>query len=134
MADNTELDDFYRYVRSEGKLLTDAHARRWTDGVLRTLGTSLDRGTKKKLADALPDELSSPLTRVFWLLHFRNPDLSAEQFRRMAARRSGNTDADFAYFPTRAVFAGLKQMIDRDLEQDVAEHLAPQIRDLWQNA
>lgn len=134
MTDTTNLEDFYRHVQQEGKLMTEAHAKRWADGVLRTLGINLDRGTKKKLAAALPEELATSLTRVFWLLHFRDPDLTSQQFQRMAARRSGNTDADFAYYPTRAVFAGVKRMIRDDLQKDVAETLAPEIRELWQQA
>lgn len=135
MTDNTQqLDDFYRHVQKEGKLITEAHARRWADGVLRTLGINLDRGTKKKLANALPEELASSLTRVFWLLHFRNPNLTSAQFQQMAARRSGNTDADFAYFPTVAVFGGIKRMIGEELRHEVADHLAPEIRNLWQKA
>ena len=134
MTNISQLDDFYQYVQKEGKLLTEAHAKRWTDGVLRTLGINLDRGTKKKLAGALPDELASSLTRVFWLLHFRNPNLTGEQFQRMAARRSGNTDADFAYYPALAVFGAVKRMIGAEVQQEVADHLAPEIRDLWQRA
>lgn len=134
MADNNQLDDFYKFVQECGKLRTVAHAQRWTDGVLRTLGLNLDRGTKKKLSDALPEELASSLTRVFWLLHFRDPSLTREQFQRMVARRSGNTDADFAYFPTRAVFGGLKRIVDEDLQREVAENLAPDIAALWQEA
>lgn len=134
MADNSQLDDFYKYVQECGKLRTITHAQRWADGVLRTLGLNLDRGAKKKLSNALPEELASSLTRVFWLLHFRNQNLTRDQFQRMVARRSGNTDADFAYFPTRAVFGGLKKFIDEELQREVAENLAPDIATLWQEA
>lgn len=134
MTKNGALNDFYRYVQEEGKLLSPEHARRWSDGVLRTLGTALDRRTKKRLAKALPEELADSLTGVFWLLHFRDPNLSSYAFRRMAARRSGNTDADFARIPTLAVFGGVKRMIDDDLKRDVAETLAPEVQELWQQA
>lgn len=134
MTTNDRLSDFFRYVQEEGKLLSPEHARRWSDGVLRTLGTALDRGTKRRLAKALPEELADSLTGVFWLLHFRDPNLSSQEFQRMAARRSGNTDADFARIPTLAVFGGLKQMISADLERAVADTLAPEIRELWQQA
>jgi uncharacterized protein (DUF2267 family) len=134
MTDTTNLEDFYRHVQQEGKLITEGNAKRWADGVLRTLGVNLDRGTKKKLAAALPEDLATSLTRVFWLLHFRDPDLTAQEFQQMVARRSGNTDADFAYYPTRAVFAGIKRMISDDLNKGVAETLAPEIRELWQQA
>jgi len=134
MADSNQLDKFYQVVQQQGKLLTLGHAHRWTDGVLRTLGMSLDRGTKKRLAAALPDELSSSLTRVFWLVHFRDAQLGKEQFQRMAARRSGNTDADFAVYPTLAVFGAVKKLIDENLQREVADNLAPEISDLWQKA
>ncbi len=134
MTESKQLDDFYNYVQECGKLRTEEHAIRWTDGVLRTLGVNLDRGTKKKLSEALPEELASSLTRVFWLLHFRNPQLTREEFQGMVARRSGNTDADFAYFPTRAVFGGLKRLVDEDLQREVADNLAPDIAALWQEA
>lgn len=134
MIESKQLDDFYNYVQECGKLRTEEHAIRWTDGVLRTLGVNLDRGTKKKLSEALPEELASSLTRVFWLLHFRNPQLTREEFQGMVARRSGNTDADFAHFPTRAVFGGLKRLVDEDLQREVADNLAPDIAALWQEA
>ena len=134
MTENDTLNRFYRYVQDEGKLLAPEHAQRWSNGVLRTLGTSLDRRTKKRLAKALPDELADSLTGVFWLVHFRDPNLSSQEFRRMVARRSGNTDADFARIPTLAVFGGLKQIIDDELERDVAETLAPEVSELWQQA
>ena len=132
MEENKQLMSFYQYVQENGKLRTVAHAQRWADGVLRTLGICLDRGTKKKLAAALPDELASSLTRVFWLLHFRDPHLGKEQFQRMAARRSGNTDAAFAYYPTLAVFGGIKRIVNDEVQREVAENLAPEISELWQ--
>jgi len=134
MTKDDTLNDFYRYVQKEGKLLSPEHARRWSDGVLRTLGTALDRSTKKRLAKAIPGELADSLTGVFWLVHFRDPNLSSQAFQRMAARRSGNTDADFARIPTLAVFGGMKQIIDDELKRDVAETLAPEVRELWQQA
>ncbi len=134
MADNNKLDDFYLYVKQNGKLITDAQVRRWADGVLRTLGVSLGRGVKNKLASALPEELAKSLTRVFWLLHFRNANLTRGEFQQAAARRSGNSDADFAYFPVMAVFGALKQLAGDDLQQEVAENLAPDISELWQRA
>lgn len=131
---NGNLNDYYEYVQERGKLRTVDHAKRWSDGILKTLGINLDRGTKKKLAQALPEELADSLTGVFWLLHFRNEKLSSYEFRRTAARRSGNTDADFARYPILAVFGGVKQMIPADLEREVANDLAPEVRELWQRA
>jgi uncharacterized protein (DUF2267 family) len=134
MKENGNLEAFYEHVQERGKLRTLAHARRWTDGILKTLGTHLDRRTKKALAKALPDELASSLTRVFWLLHFRNTNLTRQEFQKMAARRSGNTDPAFAYYPILGVFGGLKEMIDDDLERKVEEDLAPEVRELWQQS
>ncbi|MDX1662812.1 MAG: DUF2267 domain-containing protein [Candidatus Promineifilaceae bacterium] len=134
MAEINTLDQFYEYVQKQGKLPTQAHAERWTVGTLKTLGINLDRKTKKQLAQALPDPLSEALTGVFWLLHFRDPDLSSYEFQRTTARRSGNTDAQFARHPILAIFGGVKKMIDSDLEQQVSESLAPEVRQLWQQA
>lgn len=134
MADNNQLEEFYDYVQGHGKLLTNQQAQRWTDGVLRTLGMNLGKGTKKKLASALPSQLAASLTRVFWLLHFRNESIGKEEFQRTAARRSGNTDADFAQYPTLAVFGAIKQLVNDDLQREVANNLAPEISELWQKA
>lgn len=134
MADYNKLDEFYEYVKHNGKLLTERQAQRWTDGVLRTLGLNLSRGTKKKLAQALPEELGASLTRVFWLLHFRNENMGKEEFQRTVARRSGNTDADFAQYPVLAVFGAVKRLVNDDLRNEVAENLAPEISELWQKA
>lgn len=134
MAQNDKLNGFYEYVQTQGKLRTLPHARRWSDGILRTLGFTLDRKTKKELARALPDELAHSLTRVFWLVHFRNQNLSREEFQKMSARRSGNTDASFAYYPILAVFGGVKQIIGADLERKVADALPPEISELWKQA
>jgi uncharacterized protein (DUF2267 family) len=134
MADTNELDGFYTHVQEKGKLRTPEHARRWTDGVLRTLGQHLDRRTRKQLAQAVPTELADPLTRVFWLIHFRNSNLTSSEFQRRAARRSGNTDADFAFYPVRAVFGGLREMIPPDVDRAVAESLSPELTEIWQQS
>jgi uncharacterized protein (DUF2267 family) len=128
------LNQFYQDVQKVGKLRTEEHARLWTVGTLKTLGINLDRRTKRQLARALPDGLAEPLTDVFWLLHFRNSQLRREDFQRAVARRSGNTDAQFARFPILAVFGGVKQMINQDLQREVAKSLAPEVRELWEQA
>ena len=134
MTHDENLNEFYEYVREKGNLRTPEHASRWSDGILRTLGVNLDRRTKKELARALPEELADSLTRVFWLLHFRDPNMTRREFQQTAARRSGNTDANFAYYPILAVFGGIKQLIDADLERKVADTLPLEVRELWQNA
>lgn len=136
MTDKNEerLSDFYQYVQDSGKLRTVTHAKRWTVGVLKTLGTSLDRKTRKEVSKALPKELSNSLTGVFWLLHFPDPNMPTEEFCRRVARRSGNSDSEFALYPTTAVFAGLKLFLDDDLQKRVPKSLSPEISQLWEHA
>lgn len=119
-----DLTHYYQHVQETGKLRTPDHARRWSTAVLKTLGTVLDRGSKKSLARALPQELADDLTAVFWLLHFRDMTMSQAEFQRRVAMRSGNTNGEFAHYPIKAVFAGIQEMIDRDLQQKVAGSLA----------
>jgi uncharacterized protein (DUF2267 family) len=128
------IDGYYEHVLNTGKLRTMEHARRWSAGVLKTLGTTLDRRTKRALANAIPEELADSLKGVFWLLHFRDPQLSSHEFRLRAARRSGNSDAEFARFPTLAVFSGLRSFVDEELEAQVGDALAPEIREMWLEA
>lgn len=129
-----ELEDYYSIVQKEGRLLSSSQALSWSSGTLKTLGISLDRKTKKALARELPEELADQLTAVFWLLHFRDPNQKAEEFRLNAARRSGNSDSEFAQYPILAVFSGIKSFIDFDLSGRVSRSLAPEIRDMWLRA
>lgn len=134
MAQVADIDTFYAYVQSTGKLRTIEHAQRWSAAVLNALSLNLDRGTKKRLARALPSELAQALTRVFYLAHFRNPNLSLEEFLSQVSRRGGNTDTLFARYPTQAVFGGLKQLIGEELSDQVARSLSPEVRALWRQA
>lgn len=136
MADKSEekLKTYYEHVMIAGKLRTLDHAKTWSDGVLKTFGTALDRRNKKALAKRLPKELADTLTGVFWLMHFRDPNQTSEDFLQRAARRSGNSDGKFARYPTQAVFGGLKMFIDNDLNDKVAQTLSPELRQLWQEA
>ena len=136
MTDNTDmqLTDFYQHVYQAGNLRSTDHARRWTNGVLETLGTVLDRRSKRAISKNLPDELATSLNGVFWLLHFRDPHYSSDEFCRRVAKRSGNSDAEFARLPTRAVFGGLRLFIGPDLDQRVANSLSPEVSLLWQEA
>lgn len=133
-TNNGTLDTYYDYVQKNGKLRTFGHAQRWSTAVLKTLGFNLDKSTKKALAQALPEPLAQDLTRVFWLLHFQNKNLAAADFYDQVARRSGNTDPDFARYPTKAVFGGVKDLIDSQLKQQVAEALSPEMRAVWEQA
>jgi len=129
-----DLDSFYQFVYTAGQLRTVEHARHWSDGVLRTFGTVLSRKTKQALAKELPDELARSLKDVFWLLHFRDPNLTKDEFLQRAGRRSGNSNGEFAATPTRAVFAGLRFFISPKVEQQVAQSLSPELRVYWEQA
>lgn len=131
---DSDLSNYYRQVMIQGKLRTIDHARRWSYGVLNTLGTSLDRKTKMALADELPEELARSLKGVFWLLHFRDPAMTSVEFQQRAARRSGNSDAEFARYPIEAVFGGLKQYLNDSLDTRVGDALPGEVRELWLQA
>lgn len=134
MAQADLLTRYYEHVQHVGKLRTPAHARRWSDGVLRTLGLNLSRSAKRALNQALPEELQRSLYGAFWLVHFRNPQLSALEFQNAVARRSGNSDKEFAYYPVLAVFGGLRLFITDETARQVADSLSPEVRALWQRA
>lgn len=131
---NDHVNNYYQTVQTLGSLRTPDHARRWSTAVLKTLGVNLDRKTKKKLAKALPEELSHDLTRLFWLVHFRNKNMSQYDFQFEVSKRSGNSDWQFTKIPITAVFHGVKALIDNDTNQAVAKSLAPDVRELWQQA
>lgn len=129
-----DLDSYYDFVYASGKLRTPQHAKRWSDGALRTLGASLSRKTKRALAKELPDELAQSVNGVFWLAHFRDPNQARDEFLQRAARRVGNSDSEFAAIPTAAVFAGLRLFISEDVDRQVAESLSPDLREFWESA
>ena len=129
-----DLNEYYKQVEQLGSLRTPMHARRWSRATLNMLGVYMGRKGKKELASALPEELSHDLKRVFWVAHFRNTEMSNYEFQERVARRSGNTDPDFAYYPIKAVFHGLKQIVNNQVEDAVADALSPEMRELWQSA
>jgi len=131
---SADLTAYYTTIKEKGYLRTTQHAQLWSTAVLKTLGLNLDRSTKKKLAKALPEELAFPLQRIFWLLHFRNTSLSREEFQKMVARRSGNSDGQFARYPVSAVFHGLKVLIDDQTDKAVRDSLSPDLREMWEAA
>ena len=133
-TDNEKLTDYFAYIQKVGKLRTPSHAQRWSRAVLKTFGINLDRGTKKKLAKALPADLTDDLTRVFWLAHFQNSGLTQYDFLNQVSRRAGNTDPDFARYPTTAVFHQIKRIIGKDITDQVAQTLSPEIRQMWEEA
>lgn len=133
-ANNNNLTDYFAYIQNVGKLRTPGHAQQWSRAVLKTFGINLDRGTKKKLAKALPAELAGDLTRVFWLAHFRNTGLTQYDFLNQVSRRAGNTDPDFARYPVTAVFHQIKAIVGQDLSSQVAKTLSPEMRQMWEAA
>jgi uncharacterized protein (DUF2267 family) len=136
MADTngTDLTNYYQNVQQNGNLLTSGHVQRWSNAVLWTLGLNLDRKTKKQLAKTLPEELADYLTRAFYLLHFRDKQKSSQEFFREVAKRSGNSDAQFAPIPTIAIFHEVKQFAGEDVSDKVAGSLAPEIQVVWEQA
>lgn len=133
-ANGADLSGYYQKIQQNGHLQSMEIARTWSDAVLRTLGLNLDRKTKKELGDALPEEIAFPLKRAYWLLHFRDANKPAHVFLNEVARRSGNSDTSFARHPTQAIFHELKAFAGGDVSEDVAEALAPEVSELWQEA
>ncbi len=134
LKSTNDLTISYQNIQKNGSLPSTEHAQRWSKAVLWSLGLNLSRKTKKQLAKALPETFATYLTRAFWLLHFRDKNKSSQEFFKEIAKRAGNTDAQFARIPTTAVFHELKQLIDTDVSQDVADDLAPEIREVWEQA
>ena len=134
---NEQIDTpeaFLEYVRTNGHLLTDRQAQMWTRGTLNMLGVNIDKAAKKKLGNALPPALKEWLYGVFWLAHFRDTALTAHDFLNRIARRSGNTDAQFARYPVTAVFGALKRLEKNEANKQVADSLSPEVRALWDSA
>ena len=133
-ANGTDLSGYYQNIQQNGHLPTTAVAQNWNEAVLRTLGLNLDRKTKKQLGNALPEELAFYLKRTFWLVHFRNKNKSNAEFLKEVAMRSGSSDPDFARFPTKAVLHEVKALAGKDVDDAVADALAPELSELWQQA
>jgi uncharacterized protein (DUF2267 family) len=131
---STDLTNYYTTIQQIGHLRTPEHAQRWSAAILKTLGLSLDRKTQKKLAKALPEPLSTEASRFIWILHFRDKTKTRQEFQDEVARRSGNSDPTFAQHPIQGAFHGLKQIIDNDTRQAIANSLAPEISKMWQDA
>lgn len=133
-ADGADLRGYYQKIQQNGDLPTVDVAKRWNEAALRTLGLNLDRKTKKKLGNALPEELAFLLGRTFRLVHFRNSNKSDEEFLKEVALRSGSSDPDVARIPTKAVFHEVKAVAGQDVTDNVTGALAPEISELWQQA
>lgn len=131
-AQVSELDAYFATVQQKGSIITRKQTERWSSAVLKTLGLELTRSAKRALAKALPQPLSDDLTRVFWLLHFRNPNLPLPEFQAMVARRAGHSDPQYARIAITGVFHGLQQLISRDVSDKVTEGLSPELRALWE--
>ena len=133
-GNGADLSGYYQNIQQNGRLQTTAIAETWNEAVLRTLSLNLDGKTKKKLRNALPEELAFYLKRQYWLLHFRDANKSEKVFLNEVARRGGNSDASFARTPTLAVFHEVKTLAGEDVSDDVADALAPELSQLWQQA
>jgi uncharacterized protein (DUF2267 family) len=133
-SNGADLSNYYQRIEENGHLRTTEIAQHWSTAVLRALGTNLDGRTKKRLAKTLPDELAFDLKRKFWLLHFRDKNKPRDAFLKEVARMGGNTDAQFALHPTRAVFHELKGYAGEEVSSDVAESLPNEVGALWQEA
>ncbi len=131
---NTAVAAYYQHIQEEAGLRTAPHAERWSTAVLNTLGLYLGKDEKKELAGALPDELAADLRKKFWLAHFKDADMPRQDFLERVARRSGNTDYQFAAVPTTAVFHNIKILIKQEVSQHVADSLSPDVGGLWQDA
>ena len=129
-----DIAAYYQHIQEEARLRTEPHAERWSTAVLNTLGLYVDKGTRKTLAAALPDELSADLRKKFWLAHFRDEEMTKEDFLERVGRRAGNTDHQFAAVPTTAVFRNVKTFISDDVNKQVADSLAPAVSEMWQGA
>lgn len=134
MSQAKSLESFYSYVQANGSLLSNDHAVRWTRATLQTLGLNMSGRAKRQFASALPRELSDNLNDVWWLFNFRNTNQSAIDFQQRVARRAGNTDKEFARLPIQAVFGGIRQMVDSNVSDRVANDLSPELRAMWETS
>ncbi len=130
----TNLDAYYATIETKGSLRSSAHAHNWSSATLLMLGHNLGRKTRKQLANALPEELAADVSRVFWLVHFRDSQKEAVTFQKEVARRAGVSDAQLARIPVIAVFNALKALLDTNMIDAVADDLSPEISELWRNA
>lgn len=130
------LEDYFSYIEEVGSLRTINHAVNWSDATLQMLGVNLGARTKRALKKALPESLSYQLGRVFWLAHFRDLNLPAREFATRVARRSrASSDPDFALYPIKGVFSGIKALVkDDDLVEKVRDDLSPELSKLWEEA
>lgn len=126
--------NYYSSILKTAHLPTEQHAIRTSAAVLRTLGFNLSGGKRRQLAKALPEELAFHLKRGWHLLRFRNRNLSLQDFLEETARRTGNTDTQYARQSTQAVFRELKSLIDQDLRREVGRDLPPEVGRFWLGA
>jgi uncharacterized protein (DUF2267 family) len=134
MRNDAALEAYYEHVQNLGKLLSYELAERWSTGVLKTLGFHLNGRTKRSLGKVLPEPLSDDLKDVFFLLHFREPELSRLTFQKQVAMRSGNTNAEFAKFPILAVFSGIQRFTNSKLNERIGDALSPEVAELWEQS
>ncbi len=134
MRDDAALQVYYEHVQRVGKLLSYELAERWSTGVLKTFGFHLNGRTKRSLVKVLPEPLSDDVKDVFFLLHFKDKNLSSRDFQKQVAKRSGNSDAEFARYPILAVFSGIRQFTNSKLNERISDALSPEVRELWEKS
>lgn len=122
---------FYRALQEQAQLPTQEAARRWSQGILRTLGEFLDRPARRALAFALPPELAAALLEAPAPLHFRSRRLPLERFLRTVALRSGALDGWEARPPVSAAFQLLQEMVEPDTEDRILSALPEEVGALW---
>lgn len=129
-----DLTKFYEIVKENGDLRTMMHAKRWTKATLQTLGINLPKGAKKAMARSLPEELSTFLTDVWWMLPVRDPEIGAADFSARVARRAGNTDPRYAQLVAEVVFGAVQGTLATDVVKQVRDGLSPDLRKMWESA
>lgn len=122
---------FYKALQGEAELPTQEAARRWSQGILRTLGEFLDRPARRALAFALPPELAAALLEAPDPLHFRPRHLPLERFLRTVALRSGALDETEARRPVSAAFHLLQAMVAPDTEVRILGALPGEVGAFW---
>jgi uncharacterized protein (DUF2267 family) len=124
---------FYRALQEQAHLPTQEAARRWSHGILRTLGEFLDRPARRALAFTLPPELAAALLEAPAPLHFRPRRLPLERFLRTVALRSGALDESEAKRPVSAAFHLLQEMVEPDTEVRILSALPEEVGALWRD-
>lgn len=135
MTLSSGTQQFLDHVQQAGQLINPTIAKRWTQATLQELGINLPKKSKNALVDALPDELSKMLGRIWYLFPpNESTTISALEFQEQVAQRSGNTDKNFAKYPIMAVFGAIQSQIGGNAAKSVYDDLSPELQGLWDRA